>query len=88
MQDRKLVYEGETAVRTVDERPHKQSNDVGDGKSDLCEIEAERSDGEGRSEGQNSTSVHDSKREPSNRGAVSNKSAIRLDVRRPPLPGE
>lgn len=48
-----------TEARTVDERPHKEGNNVGNGEGDLNEIEAERADGEGRSKGQHPASVHD-----------------------------
>ena len=51
MLHRKLMHESDTAVRTVGECPDKEGNDVGDSNGDLSEVEAERSNSEGRSEG-------------------------------------
>jgi hypothetical protein len=83
-----FVYEMGTEARTVDERPHKESNDVCDGKGNLGEIKAERTDGEGRSEGQHPVGVHDHEGKTSDRGTMADCPTIRLGVRRFPLAGE
>ena len=54
------MCERDTAIRTIDKRPHKEGNDIGDSKSDLSKIEAKRPDNEGCSEGHYPIGVRDS----------------------------
>jgi len=74
------MYEGGTAGRTVDECPDKEGNDIGDSKGDLCEVEAEWSNSERRSECEHPVDVCDSEGETSDRGGVSDHTTVRLDI--------
>lgn len=75
-------------MRTVDERPNKESDDVNDSNGDLSEVEADRSDCEGGSEGHHPVGVCSSEGKTSERGSVPDHTAICLDVCRYPLARE
>jgi len=68
-------------VRTVDERPYKEGNNIGDGKGNLGEVEVKLPDSEGCSEGHHPIGIHDGEGETPERGSALDHAAIRLDVR-------
>ena len=69
-------------MRTIDERPHKEGNNINDSKSNLSEVEAERPDSECCSEGQHPVGVHDGEGESPKRECASDYATIHLDVYR------
>jgi len=69
-------------MRTVDECPPKEGNDVGDSEGDLSEVEAEWSDSEGLSEGHHPVGVHDGEGETPEREAAPDHAAICLNIYR------
>lgn len=87
---RKFVYEMIMAeAHTVDERPHKEGDDVGNGEDNLSEIEAERPNGAGRSERKHPISIHDSEGKTSGcQGGVPCHPTIGLDIGRFLLAGK
>lgn len=82
MGDHELTCERDARIRTVDERPHVEDSDIGDGEGELGEVEAEWPDSKSGSESHHPVGVGDSEGEPSERGSVADHPTIRLDIHR------